>query len=151
MRCKDIQEDIIEGALDSAAREHLAACAECRSFACAYEDLRAGLTFLASEAAPEPSWGFTDRVLRRLDEVPARVFEPLELIGRRAVYAAGAFAMTVMLALAISSPGPLRGGETFSLARAESPDTVETLLAGGVEENEELSLLPVATNGAEPR
>lgn len=153
MRCQDIQENIIEGTMDAAASEHAASCAECRSFASAHEKLRAGLALLARDATPEPSWGFAQRVVRRLGEVPASVFEPLELIGRRAVLAAGALAMTVMLALAISSSSPLRDGGSsgLSFARADASESVETLLAGGVEENEEMSLLPVSLNGAEPR
>jgi hypothetical protein len=153
MRCKDVQEIIIEGALDRAAREHLAACPQCQSFARDTESVQAGLELLAQDVVPEPSWGFAARVLRGLDESPARVFEPLETIGRRAVYLAGAVAMTVMMVLALSSSGPLRGRSqgTFSLSRADSSESVETLLAGGVDENDEINLLPVSTMGGESR
>ena len=90
-------------------------------------------------------------MLRGLGEAPARMLEPLEIIGRRAVLAAGALAMTVMMALALSSSGPLRGERSgaFSLSRAEATESAETLLAGGVDENEEINLLPVSLNGGE--
>ena len=152
MRCNDVQGRLMEGTMDAPANEHLAACPECRSFAGRVESLQTGFKFLAQEVAPEPSFGFAARVLRRLEDSPKSIFGPLEVIGRRAVLAAGAVAMTVMLALAISSSSPLRGGgEAFSFARADSSETLETLLAGGVEENEEMSLLPVSVNGADPR
>jgi hypothetical protein len=81
------------------------------------------------------------------------MLEPLEIIGRRAVLAAGALAMTVMMALALSSSGPLRGERSgaFSLSRAEATESAETLLAGGVDENEEINLLPVSLNGGDSR
>ncbi|MBI4164758.1 MAG: hypothetical protein HY508_03370 [Acidobacteria bacterium] len=151
MRCKDVQENIIEGSLDQLAREHLAACARCQSFARDAETVQAGFELLATDVVPEPSWGFAARVLRGLDESPARVFGSLETIGRRAVLAAGVVAMTVMMVLALSSTGPVRGrGQgSFSLARADSSESLETLLAGGVDEYEEINLLPVSAMGGE--
>lgn len=153
MRCNEVQELMVAGSLNGPAQEHLAACPQCRSFARDAESLDAGFALLAQDAAPEPSWGFAARVLRGLDETPARMFEPLEFIGRRAVLAAGALAMTVMMALALSSSGPLRGERpgTFALSSVESTETAETLLAGGVDENEEISLLPVSMNGGDSR
>lgn len=153
MRCEKIQQNIIEESLDRAAREHLAVCPQCQSFARETESLQAGFKLLAQDSAPEPSWGFAARVLRRLEESPAALFEPLESIGRRAVYAAGAVAMTVMMALALSSSGPVReeNSGTFSLSHGENSETVETLLAGGVDENEEMNLLPVGMNEGDSR
>lgn len=154
MRCKEVQESIVDGNPSAPAHEHLAACLECQALARDAEALQAGLKLLANDhdTLPEPSWGFAGRVLARLDESPARLFEPLEVIGRRAVYAAGLLAMTVMMVLALSKSGPVRGSqETFSLTRAESSDTAEVLLAGGVDEYEELNVLPVNLNGGDSR
>ena len=155
MRCNEVHELIVAGSLTVPAQEHLNACPPCQSFARDEESLRAGFELLAKNEVPEPSWGFAARVLRGLDEAPARMFEPLEIIGRRAVLAAGALAMTVMmaLALALSSSGPPREGRqgAFSLSRAESTETAETLLAGGVDENEEINLMPVSVNGGDSR
>ena len=155
MRCNEVHELIVAGSLTAPAQEHLDACPQCQSFARDEESLRAGFELLAKNEVPEPSWGFAARVLRGLDAAPARMFEPLEIIGRRAVLAAGALAMTVMmaLALALSSSGPPREGRqgAFSLSRAESTETAETLLAGGVDENEEINLMPVSVNGGDSR
>jgi len=153
MRCNEVHELIVAGSLTALAQEHLDACPQCQSFARDEESLRAGFELLAKNEVPEPSGGFAARVLRGLDEAPARMFEPLEIIGRRAVLAAGALAMTVMMALALSSSGPLREGRqgAFSLTRGESAETVEILLAGGVDENEEINLMPVSVNGGDSR
>lgn len=152
MRCNEAQERLVEGSTDAPVGEHLAGCAECRSFAGSVESLQTGFKLLAQEATPEPSIGFAARVLRHLEESPKFVFEPLEVIGRRAVFAAGAVAMTIMMALALSSSGPIRGtGSAFSMVQGDSSETVETFLAGGVEENEEMSVLPLSVNGAESR
>ena len=76
MRCGKVQRLIsaqADGELDDGRREaverHLAVCDTCRAFA-------AGLARLAEKLdqveAPEPRWGFTDRVLARLPvEEPA--------------------------------------------------------------------------------
>ena len=153
MRCNEVHELIVAGSLTAPAQAHLDACPPCQSFARDEESLRAGFELLAKNEVPEPSWGFAARVLRGLDAAPARMFEPLEIIGRRAVLAAGALAMTVMMALALSSSGPLREGRqgAFSLTRGESAETVEILLAGGVDENEEINLMPVSVNGGDSR
>ena len=153
MRCNEVQELIFGGSLTAPAQSHLDACPQCRALAREAESLDAGFALLAQDAVPEPSWGFASRVLRGLGEAPARMLEPLEIIGRRAVLAAGALAMTVMMALALSSSGPLRGERTgtFALSSVESTETAETLLAGGVDENEEINLLPVSLNGGDSR
>jgi len=153
MRCSEVHERIVEGLLEGPAQAHLSACPTCQAFARDLRSLQAGFEFLARQAPPEPSWGFAARVLRRLDEAPPGLIEPLEIVARRAVLAAGALAMTAMMAFVLSSSGPLRGGgsQSFSLARADSSETVETLLAGGIEESEELNLLPVTLNGADSR
>jgi hypothetical protein len=153
MRCNDVHELIFGGSLTAPAQEHLDACPQCRALAREAESLNAGFALLAQDAVPEPSWGFASRVLRGLNEAPSRMLEPLEIIGRRAVLVAGALAMTVMMALALSSSGPLRGERTgtFALSSVESTETAETLLAGGVDENEEINLLPVNVNGGDSR
>jgi hypothetical protein len=149
MRCADIQDRIIEGRLEAGDREHLAACAECAAMARDAETLAAGLHLLAQEAAPEPSWGFSERVLRRLGESPARFFEPLEVIGRRAVLAAGLLAASVVIVLTLSSPASLR--ERIEASFSSSSESSEVLLAGGVDESEDLSILPDASMGGDSR
>jgi hypothetical protein len=149
MRCADIQDRIIEGRLEAGDREHLAACAECAAMARDAETLAAGLHLLAQEAAPEPSWGFSERVLRRLGEAPARFFEPLEVIGRRAVFAAGLLAATVLMVVTLSNPTSLR--ERLDASFSNSTESSEVLLAGGVDESEDLSVFPDGSMGGDSR
>ena len=79
MRCDDVQEKIVDGQPEALIREHLAACAECRAFARDWQQLQAGLRSLSGETAPEPSWGFAARVLRRIDAVDKDVREVTDL------------------------------------------------------------------------
>jgi len=152
MRCKEVREWIVDGNLSAPAQAHLATCAECQSFARDAGVLNTAFEFLAEDAIPEPSWGFAGRVLARLNESPARLFDPLEVIGRRAVYAAGLLAMTIVMVLALSKSGPVRGTQgTFSLKGSESSYTAEVLLAGGVDVSEEANVLPVNLNGGDLR
>jgi hypothetical protein len=151
MRCEDIREAAINGQLEDSARQHLAVCADCRSFARAQETLQAGLRALAKESVPEPSWGFTARVLRRLDESAAEEGEFLERVGRRVVYVATTVAAVVLLALAIPGSGPLRGSASTGtfLASAQTPTTANALFASELDESDEMIPLPVAVNGAD--
>ena len=150
MRCQEVQDHIIGGTLDASAREHLAACPNCASFAVENTKLAEAFAALAKVEAPEPSWGFADRVLRRLDESPAGFFEPLEVIGRRAVYAAGLVAMTVVMLLTLSSNATLsESAERFR--GGDSVESAEILLAGGVDEVEEVNVLPENWNGGNSR
>ncbi len=153
MRCSEVQGMIVSVALNAAAREHLLSCTQCQAYARDSESLETGLALLAQDTLPEPSWGFAARVLRRLDEAPERIWEPFEAIGRRVVILASALAMTVVVVLALSSSGPLRSGgqQTFSWTRADATYSAETLLAGGVDENEDVNLLPVSANGGDSR
>lgn len=153
MQCNEVQDLIVAGSLDALTKQHLESCPACNSLARDAESLRGGLALLAQDVPPEPSWGFAARVLRHLDDAPARFMEPLEFIGRRAVLAAGALAMSVMMALALSTSLAPRSDaqREFVWSRAESTESAETLLAGGVDESEEVSLLPVSTNGGDSR
>ena len=153
MRCKEVQDGIVDGNLSPLAHAHVADCPECQAAARDAEGLHAGLKLLAADAPPEPSWGFAGRVLVRLDEKPARFFEPLEVIGRRAVLAAGVLATTLLM-LAAFSTGGTTGGDargSFSLTRNGASETAEVLLAGGVDEYEELNVLPDIVNGGDQR
>ena len=152
MRCKEVRELIVDGNMSAPAQAHLAICEGCRALARDAGVLDAAFKLLAEDAIPEPSWGFAGRVLARLNESPARLFDPLEVIGRRAVYAAGVLAMTVMMVLVLSKSGPVRGTQgTFSLRQSEHSYSAEVLLAGGVDVSEEANVLPVALNGGDLR
>ncbi|MGH9396742.1 MAG: anti-sigma factor family protein [Terriglobia bacterium] len=83
MRCEEIRRRVweaSEGDLTAPVKQHLAACAGCRSYAADAAKLRAGLRVLGGETAPEPSWGFSSRVIRRLGEEAARGFASPEFL-----------------------------------------------------------------------
>jgi hypothetical protein len=151
MHCEDVREAIVDGELHEGARQHLTVCADCRSLARDREILKAGWETLAKEAAPEPSWGFAARVLRRLDESAAEEMEFFERVGRRVVYAASVVAAVVLMALALPGSGPLRGTASaeLSLASAATSTTAAVLFTGEIDESDEMIPLPVAVNGVE--
>lgn len=126
MRCEEVRRMFVEDwpeEVSAPVREHLAGCAACGALAREYGLLRAGLRALAAEPAPEPSWGFATRLLRRLEESPeveGAAF--VERAGRRVVYATCILALTLLLALVLPSSGPLRGptAADYYLAQQES-------------------------------
>ncbi|MGH9772268.1 MAG: anti-sigma factor family protein [Candidatus Acidiferrales bacterium] len=119
MRCEEVRDKVWEaGEGDPGERigRHIAACADCRSYARNAAKVRAGLRLLSQEEEPEPSWGFASRVLRRLAEVPpgkeaTRWFtspEFLESAGRRVIMATLVLVFTLLLAMILPSSGPVR-------------------------------------------
>jgi len=153
MRCKEVQDRIVDGQWEAPVRTHLAACTACRAFAADWEQLEAALRGLGMETGPEPSWGFAARVLRRLEESSREELEFVERAGRRAVYAAGLVAFVIWLAVALPSPGPLRGPAPAELSptHAQAARPAASVFASDVDEGEDLSPLPVALNGVEPK
>jgi anti-sigma factor RsiW len=144
MRCEEVRKIIAEDwpeEAPAAVREHLAGCPACDALARDDRLVRAGFHALAAEPAPEPSWGFSTRLLRRLQESPAQEgAEFLERVGRRVVYATFLLALTLLLALALPSSGPLRGPTTADLYLAQSESEVVTagndpILTGEFPEN----------------
>ena len=72
MRCTRAQKLIsadLDGELDAVrsdgVRDHLEACAACRTFAAGLEGLGDDLGLLASVEPVEPRWGFAERVAAR--------------------------------------------------------------------------------------
>lgn len=141
MRCEEVHK-ILEDwpeEISAPVREHLAGCPGCGALAREYGLVRVGLRTLAAEPVPEPSWGFAVRVLRRLEESPVpEGAEFLERVGRRVVYASFLLALTLLLALALPSSGPLRGptAADFYLAQQESVTLAgDPILTGQLSEN----------------
>ncbi len=126
MRCEEVRKTLLEGWLQDLAepaRTHLSGCPECRLYARDLGLLRGGFLALAREPVPEPSWGFAERLLRRLDESAAtQTFaeEFFERVGRRVVYVAGTLALLLLLVLAVPSSGPLRDATAAELYWAQS-------------------------------
>jgi len=77
---------------------------------------------LGAEAAPEPSPGFTARLLRRLVEANGRRAirdEFLEAIGRRFAYGGALLALVLLFVLSVPPTGPVR--ESTSTERPGAP------------------------------
>lgn len=146
MGCDHVREkfdDLWESGKGAEVRDHLAQCPSCARY---YRDLRlvrSGLRLLKGEAAPEPSLGFAERLVRQLGELSKApsVTEFFERVGRRFVYATLVLTFLVLLALALPATGPVRG---LSAADIQVP-TQEALLSssdlmgeGSVQESPEM-------------
>lgn len=129
MRCEVVRE-IIENVgpeeMTRGVREHLSKCTDCAAYARDWRLVRSGLRALSEETIPEATFGFTTRLLRRLDEAhmpsPAEMF--LERVGRRFVYGTLVVTFALLLALALPASGPLRGPTASELLSAEPEVTV---------------------------
>ena len=115
MHCKDVKailEEGAEGILSPSIQEHLSACGGCREMRSDLWLMQAGFRVLAEELPPEASLGFSARVVRRLESVVesgGATAEFFERIGRRFVLAGLLLTMSLILAFALPSSGPLRG------------------------------------------
>ena len=114
MRCEKVRESVWETGREQPSadvRQHIESCAACRSYVSDFSILGAGLHALRSEAVPEASWGFRDRVLRRLGEqkTPGSAApEFLDSAGRRVILATLVLVFTMLLAMILPSSGPVR-------------------------------------------
>lgn len=114
MRCEDIRiilEEVRGQDAPESVRTHLVSCAECARWWQEWRLMSAGFGLLAQEAVPEPSWGFSERVLRRLEEASEGrrgAADFLERAGQRVVWATLVVTLTVVLALVVPSSGPVR-------------------------------------------
>ncbi|HLI34289.1 MAG TPA: hypothetical protein VKW70_04525 [Terriglobia bacterium] len=114
MRCGRIQkllEEKGEAGLSPTDRQHVEACPDCRLYARDWSMLAQGLKFIAQEPAPEPSWGFSARLLRRLNEEGGSgILHPefYENAGRRVIFATLVLVFTLLLAMALPASGPVR-------------------------------------------
>ncbi|HLY63555.1 MAG TPA: hypothetical protein VKV95_22685 [Terriglobia bacterium] len=115
MRCKDVQailEAGPEGVLSATIQEHLSACAGCREVRRDVWLMQAGFRSLAEDQPPQASLGFSARVARGLQSAVdsgGATAEFFERIGRRFVLAGLLLTMSLILAFALPSSGPLRG------------------------------------------
>lgn len=112
MRCEAVRQIVEEGlSRPPAVGVHIKSCSACREYVRQWEMIRAGLVALRGEQPPEPSIGFTTRVMRRLETSPAELpfgQQFIDQIGRRVVYATLMVAVMLFLILALPSSGPLR-------------------------------------------
>jgi hypothetical protein len=114
MRCDDVRtilEEVRGPEAPESVREHLASCAECAEMWRASRVVNAGFRVLARDSGPEPSWGFPQRVLRRIQEAAGQsktAADFLERAGRRVVWATLGVTLAVLLALVVPPSGPVR-------------------------------------------
>jgi hypothetical protein len=151
MRCEDVREKIDaawEEGFPVEVREHLAGCGACERYARDVRLVRAGLRALAEEAAPEASWGFAARLVRRWQaasqEDAAAAF--LERVGRRFVYAASLLTLGLLLSLALTSSGPVRGPATDALMAQPEVVYARPDPLGEADAQELRDLLPIDLN-----
>jgi hypothetical protein len=114
MRCKDFQErldELWEGVQAPEIQRHLAECKECGRHVRDMQVVRSGFSVLKQEPAPEPSLGFSERLVRRLGELSEApsVGDFFESVGRRFVYGTLVLTFLMLLALVLPSAGPVRG------------------------------------------
>jgi hypothetical protein len=114
MRCQDVRKILEEGSHGNRqVEEHLRGCPGCAEVAGDWQILRSGFKALRLEEPPPASWGFAERLLRRLGAAAERPSEELmELAGRRIVYATLLITLLALLGLVVPSSGPLRAGRT---------------------------------------
>jgi len=114
MRCEEVRtilEEVPTGELSSPVNAHLEVCPACAAYARDWRLVSAGLRALSREPVPEASWGFTARVVRRIEEataIPQPRPESVERVGRRFVYATLMLTLVLLLGLLLPSSGPLR-------------------------------------------
>jgi hypothetical protein len=113
MRCDDIRECLDsswESRVPPEVRKHVAECGACERYLRDLSLVRAGFRVLRREAVPEPSWGFTERLVRQLGELATQpsVGEFFEQIGRRFVYTTLVLTVLTLMALILPSTGPVR-------------------------------------------
>jgi anti-sigma factor RsiW len=112
MRCDAVRQIVEEGMTRSPAVEvHVESCASCREYLRQWERIQAGLIALRAETPPEPTWGFTTRLMRRLENTQVEVQfgqQLIDQIAMRVVYATLMVALMLALILALPSSGPLR-------------------------------------------
>jgi hypothetical protein len=112
MRCQEIRKAFEAGEVSGAeVKGHLKECPACRAVAGDWNLLRAGFMGLRTEEPPEPSWGFLERLQRRLGTaVQDAGADWMDVAGRRIVYVTLLITVFVLLGLVVPSSSPLRAG-----------------------------------------
>jgi|GEM_PF-434839 len=112
MRCDAVRKTVEDGmARTPAVQVHIESCSGCKEYLRKWETLQSGLVAMRDDEPPEPSIGFTIRLMRRLENAsPEFQFGPqfIDQIGRRVVYATLMVALMLAMILALPSSGPFR-------------------------------------------
>jgi anti-sigma factor RsiW len=157
MRCKDIQNGIVEAAGKQTApvAEHLASCPACRAFVRDWRLTSLGFQALAQEAVPEATLGFAERVVRLLQDPSSekRFGEQFLVgVGRRFVYAGLLVTLLMLMGLLLPASGPLRGPAAAELYIAQSETSTgwnDPLFSDDVQANRATGLIRLNHEGNE--
>jgi len=112
MRCDAVRRIVEENMTKTPAiQAHVDSCSACKEYLGKWAALRASLVALRAEEPPEPSIGFTTRLMRRLESAPAEFplgSQFMDQIAKRVVYATLMVALMLALLLTLPSSGPIR-------------------------------------------
>ncbi len=142
MRCGRARQSIsarVDGELDecrtAALDAHLAGCATCRAFASNVEGLAAKLDAFD---APEPRWGFTERVMARLPNRETPIEASSGWVGKLRPVPVGlgvaAFSFGVMLTVLANGSSLVDNATGDADLRVIAGDYFETVSADAVDE-----------------
>ena len=151
MRCRKAQKLIsayVDGELTGtrlqAVRSHWDQCADCRAFAADLAQLSRQVT---SVSAPEPRWGFVDRLMARLPEQASDTRTSrswLDLLRPAPIgLAATAFSLGVILTVVINTESTANGSNGQQEVEVLAGNYFETLSDISIDE-QLLALLPDA-------
>ena len=112
MRCDAVRQTVEEGMAGTpTVQAHVESCSSCKEYLRKWDTLRTGMVAIRGEEPPEPSIGFTTRLMRRLENAPSELQfgqQLIDQIARRVVYATLMVAVMLGLILALPSSGPFR-------------------------------------------
>jgi len=112
MRCDAVRQIVEENMTKTpAVQAHVDSCSACKEYLRKWAALRASLIALRAEETPEPSIGFTTRLMRRLESAPAEFplgYQFMDQIAKRVVYATLMVALMLALLLTLPPSGPIR-------------------------------------------
>lgn len=125
MRCDAVRQTVEEGmARTPAVQVHVESCSSCKEYLSKWEMLHAGLVAIRGDEPPEPTVGFTTRLMRRLENAPSEfqfAQQLIDQIARRVVYATLMVALMVGLILALPSSGPFRSSGISESVFVQTP------------------------------
>ena len=161
MRCDAVRLTVEEGlARTPAVQVHIESCSGCKEYLRKWEMLQAGMVAMRGEDPPEPSVGFTSRLMRRLENAsPEFQFgqQIMDQIARRVVYATLMVALMVGLILALPSSGPLRSSgisdSVFVQAQGATVTNEQILGVDGMDTGDvqDSSSAPTESTSPQPR
>ncbi len=153
MRCDVVRQMVEEGIEKPPEIQlHLVSCSACKEYLRQWEIVRAGLLTLREEELPEPSIGFTTRVIRRLEDSSTEIQggqQFVDQIGRRFVYATLMVAVMLLLALVLPSSGPFRSSgiseSVLAQAQVATLSSEQILGVDGIDSGDVTNSSPAAT------